>query len=175
MGFFDFLSWGSGSAPAAPESADTVRKIASALDAMEPDQARYIAAFAYLLGRVAHADLDISHEETAEMERIVEGLGGLPEDQAVMVVQIAKTQNLLLGGSENYAVAKEFNRLASRAQKISLLHCLFAVSAADQSISTVEDNEVRKISSELRLDHGDFVAARSAYREHLEVLKRKVD
>lgn len=173
MGFFDFLSWGSSPSADAPESADTVRKIASALDAMEPDQARYIAAFAYLLGRVAHADLEVSPEETAEMERIVEGLGGLPEDQAVMVVQIAKSQNLLLGGSENYSVAKEFNRLASRAQKISLLHCLFAVSAADQSISTVEDNEVRKISSELRLDHGDFVAARSAYRQHLEVLKRK--
>lgn len=173
MAFFDFLNWGSPSSPAAPDSADTIRKIASALDAMEPDQARYIAAFAYLLGRVAHADLDVSAEETSEMERIVEGLGGLPEDQAVMVVQIAKAQNLLLGGSENFAVAKEFNRLASRAQKVALLNCLFAVSAADQSISTVEDNEVRRISTELRLDHSDFVAARSAYRQHLEVLKRK--
>ena len=172
MAFFDFLNWGSETSPASPDSAETIRKIASALDKMEPDQAHYIAAFAYLLGRVANADLEVSSEETAEMERIVEGLGGLPEDQAVMVVQIAKAQNLLLGGSENFAVAKEFNRLACRAQKVALLNCLFAVSAADQSISTVEDNEIRRISTELRLDHSDFVAARSAYRQHLEVLKR---
>ena len=172
MGFFDFMSWGE-QAPANDSSADTVRAIASALDAMEPEKARYIAAFAYLLGRVAHADLEISAEETAEMERIVEGLGGLPEEQAVMVVQIAKTQNLLLGGSEDFSVGEEFNRLASRAQKLSLLQCLFAVSAADQSISTLEDNEVRKISRELRLDHADFVAARSNYIEHLEVLKKQ--
>jgi uncharacterized tellurite resistance protein B-like protein len=53
-----------------------------------------------------------------------------------------------------------------------LLNCLFSVSSSDRSISTVEDNEIRMISQELRLDHSDFIAARSAFREHLEVLKR---
>ena len=53
---------------------ETVRKITDALDRMEHDQAKYIASFAYILGRVAHADLDISSEETREMERIVRTL-----------------------------------------------------------------------------------------------------
>ena len=123
-------------------------------------------------GRVAHADMEISDEETREMERLVEDMGGLPEEQAILVIQLAKTQNVLFGSTENFVVTKEFNRIASRDQKVALLSCLFAVSSADQSISTAEDNEIRRISQELRLDHRDFIAARSAYIHHLEVLKR---
>jgi len=65
---------------------ETVRKITQALDQMDPQQARHIAVFAYILGRVAHADLEISEEETREMERSVMELGELPEEQAIIVV-----------------------------------------------------------------------------------------
>ena len=174
MGLLDFLGFGGSSKPEPRDgsAAETIHKIAASLEEMDPNEARYIACFAYLLGRVAHADTHISEEETREMEQIVQARGGLPDDQAALVVQIAKTQNKLFGGTENYVIASEFNKIASRAQKVALLNCLFAVSSSDQSISTVEDNEIRKISQELRLDHSDFIAARSAFREHLEVLKR---
>jgi uncharacterized tellurite resistance protein B-like protein len=163
-------------APAQAESkatSETVRRITEQLDQMEPARAKYIAAFAYLLGRVAHADLTISEHETREMERIVQNVAGLPEEQAILVVQIAKAQHTLFGSTENFVVTEEFARLATRAQKLSLLNCLFAVSSSDRSISTIEDNEIRKVSRELRLDHSDFIAARSAYKEHLEVLKKR--
>ena len=62
---------------------ETVRKIVDALDRLEPERARYIAAFAYLLGRVAHADQHISPEETREMERVVMERGGLPQKKAI--------------------------------------------------------------------------------------------
>ena len=150
---------------------DTVRKIVDALDQMEPARARYIAAFAYLLSRVADADLEISPEETRAMERIVIERGGLPPEQAILVVQMAKTQNRLFGGTENFLVTREFNRIATREQKLALLHCLFAVSSADQSISNVEDHEIRNIANELLLTHQDFIDVRLAFRDYLEVLK----
>jgi len=156
---------------ASSEASQTIRKITDALDKIDPEQAKYIASFAYILGRVAHADLHISEHETREMERIVQGLGGLPEEQAILVVQMAKTQNLLFGSTENFVVTREFNKSATRSQKLALLQCLFAVSSSDQTISTTEDNEIRKITSEIKLDHRDFIAARSAYREYLGVLK----
>lgn len=105
------------------------------------------------------------------MERIVEEKGALPEAQAVMVVQMAKTQNILFGGVENYLVTREFERIATRDQKIALLHCLFAVSAADRSISSAEDTTIRKIAGELHLDHADFVAVKSAYVDRLATRK----
>jgi uncharacterized tellurite resistance protein B-like protein len=155
------------------EASQTIRKITDALNKMDPEQAKHVASFAYILGRVANADLEISEQETREMERIVQGLGGLPEEQAILVVQMAKTQNVLFGSTENFVVTREFNNIATRPQKLALLQCLFAVSSADQSISTTEDNEIRKITSEIKLDHRDFIAARSAYRQYLEVLKNR--
>ncbi len=157
--------------PAQPSASETLRKISNAIEELPSKEARFIAAFAFILGRVANADLDISDAEVAEMERIVERVGGLPEAQAVLVVQIAKAQHTLFGATENFSVTQEFNRIATRVQKQALLHCLFAVSSSDHAISVTEDNEIRAISRELRLDHSDFIAARSNYKEHLNVLK----
>ena len=175
MGLLDFLF-----KPGEPEQlgdaatgSAAIRKIADALGQMEPDKARYVASFAYILGRVANADLSIKEEETREMERIVEGMAGLPEEQAILVVQIAKAQNVMFGATDAFSITEAFSRTATRAQKLALLNCLFAVSSSDHSISQVEDNEVRKISAELRLDHSDFIAARSLYLQHLQVLKKE--
>ncbi|MGE5325921.1 MAG: TerB family tellurite resistance protein, partial [Deltaproteobacteria bacterium] len=153
-----------------PET-ETVRKIVNALDGMDPAQARYVGAFAYLLSRVAFADREISPQETRAMEQIVMERSKLPEEQAILVVQMAKTQNRLFGGTENFLVTQEFNEIASREQKLALLHCLYAVSAADQSISTLEDNEIRNISKELLLSHDDSIDVRVEYRDYLSVLK----
>lgn len=150
---------------------DTVRKIVHKLDQMAPEQARYIAAFAYILSRVARSDMNISAAEVAEMERRVMTVGGLPEDQAVLVVQIAKTQATLFGGTENFLVTREFDQMATREQKLALLRCLFAVAAADDQISTVEDREIRLINDELNLTHMDFINARLEFKKYLSVLK----
>jgi uncharacterized tellurite resistance protein B-like protein len=149
---------------------DTVRKIVKALDEMEPARAKYIAAFAYILSRVARADMNISDAETRKMEQLVVGLSGLSEDQAILTVQIAKTQATLFGGTENFLVTDEFNQLATHEQKLSLLNCLFAVAAADESISSVEEREIRLIVNELQLTHSDFINARLAYRQYLSLL-----
>jgi uncharacterized tellurite resistance protein B-like protein len=149
----------------------TVRKIVDALDRLPPDEARQIAAFAYVLSRVAHADMNISAEETRAMEQIVRELAGLAEEQAILVVQMAKTQSLLFAGTENFLVTREYKRLATREDKLKLLECLFAVSASDESISAAENQEIRRIAGELDLDHQDFIDARSAFRQHLAVLK----
>jgi uncharacterized tellurite resistance protein B-like protein len=158
------------SGASSPET-ETVRKIVDALEGMEPVHARYVAAFAYLLSRVAQVDHNISPEETRAMERIVMERGGLPEAQAILVVQMAKTQARLFGGTENFLVTQEFNEIATREQKLALLHCLYAVSASDNSISTREDNEIRIVSQELLLSHEDFINVRLEYRDYLSVLK----
>lgn len=150
---------------------ETVRKVVEALDQMEPTRARFIAAFGYILGRVANADLKITPEETRAMERIIMEKGRLPEDQALIVVQTAKTRTQLFGGTENFLVTREFSRIASREEKMQLLDCLFAVAAAEGGISTTEDNEIRQITNELGLGHPDFIAVRSRWKDQLSVFK----
>ncbi|HBY61134.1 MAG TPA: hypothetical protein DEH78_15030 [Solibacterales bacterium] len=161
-------------APDEPEDRTTaaVRKIAEALDQLPADQARYLAAYAYILGRVAKADHVVSAEESRAMERIVMEAGGLTEAQAVLVVQIAKTRNQLFGATEDFLVTREFNEIATRDQKLQLLEALFAVSSAGDDILVTEDNEIRKIASELTLEHRDVIAVRLAFRDKLAVLKK---
>jgi uncharacterized tellurite resistance protein B-like protein len=156
---------------AAAGQTDTVRKIVEALDRLDADRARYLAAFAYVLSRVARADLKVTPEETRQMERIVIEHGRLPEDQAIIVIQMAKQQNLLFGATEDFLVTREFNKISTREEKFALLDCLFSVAAAGSLISVAEDNEIRQIARELGLTHQDFIAIRSRYREQLSVLR----
>ena len=158
-----------------PGTPDTgpLRETLDALDHLEPERARYLAAFAYLLGRVAHADQHVSPEETAAMEALVREEGQLPEDQAMVVVHLAKASNLLFGGTANFLVAREFSALATYEQKLALLRCLFAVSVTDDTISMAEEGEIHRIANELRIDHPDVVALRVAHRQHLPGMPRR--
>lgn len=160
------------SADAPGAEAASVRHIVEALDRMDPGTAQYLARFAYVLARVARADLAVSAEETQAMERLVMEHGRLPEAQAVLVVQIAKSQNVLLGETDGYLVTREFASSATRDQKIGLLDCCFAVAAADGEISSVEEAELRMITGEIGLEHADFIAARSAHRDAVPLLNR---
>jgi len=172
MSFLKLLGFGPGDSDP-PSNDENLRKIIEALDSMDTREARYLGMFAYILGRVAHADLDVSQEETREMEKIVRELGQLPADQAILVVQMAKAQNRLFGGTDNFLITREFNKLATKDQKIALMRCLFAVSSSDEEISSEEDREVRQIASELKLEHKEFIAIRSEYKQHLSVLKKR--
>ncbi len=173
MSILKFLGLEDSASPAARQAAHTeaVRHITEELEGLPPDKARYVAKFAYILSRVANADLNVTHEETREMERIVEEIGGLPEEQAVVVVHAAKTRNLVFGGTDNFLVTREFNNVATHEQKLALLDCLFAVSASEGGVTTVEDNEIRQVANELRLEHRDYIAVRAKYRDYLAVLK----
>ncbi|PYQ10072.1 MAG: hypothetical protein DMF83_01310 [Acidobacteria bacterium] len=172
MSIIEFLGLASKEKRAeASAETETVRRIVAALDQMDPERARYLAGFAFILCRVARADLKITTSETETMERILAERGALPLEQAILVVQMAKTQNILFGGTENFLVTREFNRIATREQKLALLDCLFAVSA-DDWISTIEENEISRICGELDLTHDDFISVRSAYREQLAVLRK---
>ena len=157
---------------AADTDTDTMRRIAAELEHMEEDRARYLAAFAYILGRVAHADSRFSDIETEKMQEILHGLGHLTEAQAVLVVEIAKSQVRLFGSTENFLVVRRFKDIATPEQRVELLDCIFAVSAADDSITVLEEGQAGQIAKELGLSHDDFVAARVTYQEHLETLKR---
>lgn len=171
MSIWKFLGFDAEPARGASTDSESVRKVVEALDHLDENHARYIAAFGYILGRVAHADLKISAEETAAMERIVAEHTQLPAAEAIIVTQIAKTRAQLFGGTENFLVTKEFDRMATREQKLALLDCLFAVAAAEGHISVAEDNEIKQVSQEIHLDHPDFIGVRSRWKDQLSIFQ----
>ena len=152
--------------PAAPEQAP-LRELVDALDSLEPVRARHLARFAYLLGRVAHADRDVSNEERAAMESLVREEGGLSADQAMLVVSLAKTSNLLFGGTADFTVAREFSEAATYEEKLALARCLFAIASVDDRISMPEETEIHRITTQLRIDPADLKKLRVEHRHVL--------
>jgi hypothetical protein len=106
------------------------------------------------------------------MERLVSEVGGLPPDQAVLAVEIAKAQHRLFGGTESFLVSKDFQNAASDGDRHRLVEALFAVSAADDSISGEEEAVILQITKELGLRRKDFITARSKWSEKRSVIQR---
>ncbi len=159
--------------PAPEESRDTetVRRIAGELDRLPQDDARRLAAFAYVLARVANTEGGVSEREVGEIERIVREQGELSEPQAALVVQIARTRAIGFGGTEDYVVTRQFRELSTREQRIALLRCAFAIAGADDSISDAENVHVSLIANELGLTATELAALRGEVRHRLAVLK----
>lgn len=150
---------------------ETVRRIAARLERLPPERARFLAAFAYVLARVAHADLKISETETAAMEQAVAGAAGLAPEETALAVEIAKSQARLLGGTDNYVVTRRFRELSQREERVKLVECLYAVAAADGTISIAESAEIARIAEELGFLPSEAVAIRAPFRDRLAELQ----
>lgn len=150
-----------------------LRDLVQTLDRMDPERAKHLARFAYLLGRVALADRDVSAEETATMERLVVEYGQLSPAQATVVVGLARTSNLLFGGTADFQVAQEFAEAASYEDKLALARCLFAVAATDESVSLAEESEIHRIVNQLKVLPQDLTALRVEHGAFLPGLRKR--
>lgn len=148
-----------------------VQAVAERLDGLDPDRARLVAALAMVLARAARADLETSNREMALIASILQQHAGLTAEQADLVTEMVSHRNQLFGVTEDYMATREFKNLATERELDCILKCLFAVCAADDSISLVEEEEVRQVASELGFTHEQYTAARSAFREQREVLR----
>ena len=172
MALHSLMTWLGLSRAETPEHAP-LRELVGALDRLEPNRAQHLARFAYLLGRVAHADRHVSDEETRAMERLVTDEGHLTTDQAMLVVALAKSSNTLFGGTADFQVAQEFAETATYEEKLALARCLFAVAATDASISMAEETEIHRITNQLKIDPPDLTALRVQHRRYLPGVGRE--
>ena len=155
------------SAPSTAGDTATVRRIVAKLEAMPPEQARLLAAAAYTLARAANADLDISDDETAAIERELQTEGTIDEATAVLVTEMAKLQAKTVGGTEDYVVTREFKAISSPELRLRVLRACFAISAASGTISSEETSVLNQIAEELDIEDAALNAIRADYHEQL--------
>jgi len=158
--------------PTDERDTETVRRIAGQLDALPVERARFLAAFAYILTRAAAADLDISHSEVRAIEQLVVEHGGLPDAQAILVAQIARSQSLLSSGTEDYLVTRQFRELSTEADRLALLRCCYIVGAADETITSEESDTFQQIARELDLDRDAVTVIRQEFAPKLAAIQR---
>jgi uncharacterized tellurite resistance protein B-like protein len=153
--------------PAGPsDETESVRVISIRLQSMPPARARYVAAFAYLLGRAANATGGMSDAERAEMLRVAE-VGGLDAETAPLVIDLAATLADDYGATEDYLVTREFKGLSTMEERELLLRCCFLVMAADDEIDATESWLANRLAEELDIERPDLNAIREEFHDHL--------
>lgn len=145
----------------------TVRRIVSRLERLPVEQARLVASAAYTLARAAQADLEISPDETAVIEKELQAHESLDEATAVLVTEMAKLQARTVGGTEDFIVTRELAALATDDQKVDVLRACFAVSAASGSISAEETAVLNQIAKELSVDSDVLNSIRNEFRDRM--------
>lgn len=135
------------------------------------ERARFVAAFAGLLMRVAYADRQISQAEGVTLRRLLAAQAGLSADEARTVADIATRQATSSDGIDYALLTRAFNEVASDTEKERLIDCLYAIATAEGSVSVAEDEEIRAVSHALLLSHEQFIAIRHRYKEQLAVIQ----
>ncbi|CAN5454842.1 hypothetical protein BH23CHL8_BH23CHL8_10900 [soil metagenome] len=158
------------SSTAVPTETESLRRITAQIEALPLETRRFVAGYAYVLARIAHADLEVSEQEGRFMERAVVEVGHLTEAQATLVMSMARHMAELYGATEDFVVTREFARDASREQREDLLRTAFALGAVD-SISAAESAELNGIGKELGFRADEIDAIRDEFRDQLAAVQ----
>jgi uncharacterized tellurite resistance protein B-like protein len=149
---------------------DSVKSIAAQLSGMPPARARYLAAFAYVLGRAAQASGGMNDAERAAMLKLAE-TGGVDGETAPLIVDLAGTLAGEFGATEDFLVAREFKAISTLEQRQQLLRCCFLVMAADDDIDATESWLANRLAEELDVERPDLNAIRAEFHEQLSGIK----
>lgn len=149
--------------------ASSLERVERMLDHLPPDRARNLAVMALLLGRVAHADEVVSEEERTRMKDILASDLHLDEEQAAAVTDLALQKDLCLS-LDRHLVLQHIRESIPHDERLDLVRSLFRL-AAVHDISSQESEEIRLITKGMVLSHGDYIALRSEFRDHLTLLK----
>jgi len=134
-------------------------------------EVKLIAGFAGLLWRVAYSDLKFEASERDKIREILQRRTTLDADRVDRIMTLVDQDADRYFGSENVYYTRLVNAVAAEPLKLEILDTLFAVAAANGSICTREEAELRIIATGLFLSHDDYIRIRLRYREFLDVLK----
>jgi uncharacterized tellurite resistance protein B-like protein len=138
---------------------------------MPPPRARFLAAFAYLLGRAANANLAVSEAELKEMQALIEEVGGLDDETAHLVVVLSGAQSGQFGATEDYLVTREFKAISTMEERERLLRCCFLVMAADDEVDETESWLANRLAEELDIERPDLNRIRDEFHDQLSSVR----
>ena len=170
MSLLRFLGIGEASQGRESEPA-SLAQIGAQLDSLPPEEARFVAAFSYLLARVAAADLRTDDVERDSIAQRLETFAEIDPDRARLLAEAAIEAAAADHASDDHLVARAFRDMTEQPERIRLIRCLYAVASSDENISAVEDNEIFEIAVAIGIRREDVISLRMEFKEHLGALK----
>jgi uncharacterized tellurite resistance protein B-like protein len=146
-------------------------EIGAQLESLPPDEARFVAAFSYLLARIAGSDLSTDAAERKVMAERLQQFAQVDADRAALLTEAAISASDAYSPSDDHLVARAYAEMSGEEERIRLLRCLYAVAAADETITTVEDNEIFDVAAAIGIRRPDVVAVRAEFKQWLAALR----
>jgi hypothetical protein len=94
------------------------------------------------------------------MAQILQRVDDVAPADAKLIVAIAVGGVRTVGEEDGRVAAETLGKVATRAQRLGLLRCLFAVAAAHRGISAEEHAKIQQIGRELALGPADLETCR---------------
>jgi uncharacterized tellurite resistance protein B-like protein len=111
-----------------------------------------------LMARIAHIDNEISGVEAARIARLLETGWTSDPGSAELIAQVAVSE--IASGLDQFRLVREFFQVTTEDERVRFLDILFQVADADDNVLHTEIEEIRKISTGLKLTHQQFIRAK---------------
>jgi uncharacterized tellurite resistance protein B-like protein len=111
-----------------------------------------------LMAYVAYIDREVTEGEFDQMVAAIQPSLGLDREQASFVAEVAVST--ISKNLDFYRLMREFFEATTEEERVHFLDALFAVAAADGSVSHEEMEEIQRISKILKLTHQQYIEAK---------------
>jgi uncharacterized tellurite resistance protein B-like protein len=131
-------------------------------DKIEPDVSQELlwklSLAGGLMARVAFIDKEVGDLEFDRMVKAMREHWGISEFQANLVAEVAISD--INKGLDEYQTSSQFLDCTTVDERLHFLDALFAVAAEGGGVTFTETEEIRTISTVLKLTHQQFIAAK---------------
>ena len=111
-----------------------------------------------LMARVAYVDHEVQEDEFDSMVSAIQNNWELSDIQAALVAESAVST--ITKGLDYYRLSRRFFESTTEDERVHFMDALFAVADADGRVSYEEIEEIRTISTVLKMTHKQFIDAK---------------
>jgi len=130
-----------------------------------------VIAVTGMLASVAYADREYTDDERAHVRESLRLMQGL-EPAGVDAICATLDQHIVeIASISTQPYTRALRELADKALRREVLDVLVDLAAADGEIALSESDLLRRATSAMGLEQGDYVASQARHRERLSVLK----
>jgi uncharacterized tellurite resistance protein B-like protein len=138
----------------------------------DDETVRAVVSVAGLLACVAYSDRQYTESEKSVIKSELARIRGLSNAGIEEISKLLEENIFELTTTSSQTYLRDLRELSDYEMRVEVLDVLLSLAAADQTVSVVETNFLRRAATALGLSPEDYNAVQARYRDKLSVLKR---
>jgi len=138
----------------------------------DDETVRIVVSVAGLLACIAYTDREYTESEKSAIKSKLARIQGLSNAGIEEISKLLEDNIFELTTTSSQTYLRELRELSDYEMRVEVLDVLLSLAAADEVISVVETNFLRRAATALGLSPDDYNAVQARYRDKLSVLKK---